>query len=95
MKYSSRIYGAGFLALALLAGCDPRPALEEPNASSQVTFTRDIAPLVFSHCAPCHRPGASGPFPLLSYRDVARRAEQIALVTGSRFMPPWLPAPGW
>ena len=95
MKYSSRIYGASLLALALLAGCDPRPASEEPDASSQVTFTRDIAPLVFSHCAPCHRPGASGPFPLLSYRDVARRAEQIALVTGSRFMPPWLPAPGY
>ena len=61
MKYSGRIYGASFLALTLLAGCDPRPASETPDESSQVTFTREIAPLVFSHCAPCHRPGEAEP----------------------------------
>ena len=42
----------------------------------------------------CHRPGEAGPFPLLSYRDVKSHAKQIVDVTRSRFMPPWLPAPG-
>jgi tetratricopeptide (TPR) repeat protein len=47
------------------------------------------------HCAPCHRPGEVGPFPLLTYDDVRRRARQIAEVTASRFMPPWKPEPGF
>lgn len=59
------------------------------------TFSRDIAPLIFEKCAACHHPGGSGPFSLLTYADVAKRAEQIAIVTGSRFMPPWLPEPGY
>lgn len=55
------------------------------------TFTRDIAPIVFENCAPCHRPGESGPFSLLNYSDVKSHARQIVAVTSSRFMPPWLP----
>jgi Tfp pilus assembly protein PilF len=59
----------------------------------QVTFNRDIAPIVFQNCARCHRPGESGPFPLLTYQDVKRHARQIEIVTRTRFMPPWLPEP--
>jgi len=59
-----------------------------------VTFN-DIAPIVFKRCAACHRPSGSGPFSLLTYRDVQKRAAQIAAVTTSRFMPPWLPEPGY
>jgi Tfp pilus assembly protein PilF len=58
-----------------------------------VTFNRDIAPIIFQNCSPCHRPGESGPFSLLNYNDVKRHANQIAAVTKSRFMPPWLPEP--
>ncbi len=63
---------------------------EEPD----VTFNRDVAPIVFRSCAPCHRPGGAGPFSLLAYADVRERARQIVRVTQSRFMPPWLPDPG-
>lgn len=59
-----------------------------------VTFYRHIAPLVYKECAPCHRPGESAPFPLLSYEDVKKHASQIADVTSRRYMPPWLPEPG-
>ncbi|HLX42335.1 MAG TPA: tetratricopeptide repeat protein [Bryobacteraceae bacterium] len=59
-----------------------------------VTFAHDIAPIVYRYCAPCHRPGEAGPFPLLYYEDVRKRARQIADVTKRRFMPPWLPEPG-
>jgi tetratricopeptide (TPR) repeat protein len=58
-----------------------------------VTFNRDIAPILFQYCAPCHRPGEAGPFPLLTYADAKARARQIAAVTSTRFMPPWLPEP--
>jgi hypothetical protein len=60
-----------------------------------VTFNKDIAPIVLNYCAPCHRPGESGPFNLLNYDDVKKRARQIATVTGRRYMPPWLPEPGF
>lgn len=61
-------------------------------SNTDVTFNKDIAPIVFAHCSICHRPGESGPFALLSFRDVEKRARQIAQVTRSRYMPPWLPA---
>jgi hypothetical protein len=60
-----------------------------------VTFARDVAPILYGHCVVCHRPGESAPFSLLSYEDAARRAELIAQVTASRYMPPWQPEPGY
>ncbi len=62
-----------------------------PASGLQVTFNRDIAPIVFHYCASCHRPGESGPFPLLTYDDVKKHGHQIVAVTQTRFMPPWLP----
>lgn len=58
-------------------------------AAESVTFNKHVAPLVFEHCAACHRPGEVAPFSLLSYSDVKKHAAQIRVVTESRFMPPW------
>ena len=70
------------------------PAVRRPRPTAQqVTFNRDIAPMFFQYCAPCHRPGEAGPFPLLTYADAKPRARLIAAVTSTRFMPPWLPEP--
>ncbi len=63
------------------------------SAYSAVTFNRDIAPIVYQYCVSCHRPGESGPFPLLRYEDVKKHGRQVAAVTQTRFMPPWLPEP--
>src|SRR5215467_11279212 len=59
--------------------------------SPQVTFNRDIAPIIFHSCSSCHRPGEAAPFSLLTYSDVKKHARQIADVTQSHSMPPWLP----
>ncbi len=59
------------------------------------TFSEDIAPIIYKACAPCHRPGETAPFSLLNYRDVKSHARQIMAVTSSRYMPPWLPEPGY
>lgn len=64
------------------------------SAPANITFTRHIAPIFFAHCSVCHRPGQAAPFPLLTYEDAKKHAREIAEVTGSRYMPPWLPAPG-
>jgi len=72
----------------------PSPSKTFADEKRQVTFNRDIAPIVFQYCSPCHRAGEAGPFPLLSYEDTAKFAKQIAVVTQRRIMPPWLPTPG-
>jgi len=72
----------------------PIACAQSRSTNEAVTFDRDVAPIIFQNCSMCHRPGEAGPFPLLNYRDVKSHAKQIADVTRSRFMPPWLPAPG-
>lgn len=66
-----------------------------PLFAETITFSKDVAPIIFKYCAPCHRPGEAGPFPLLNYEDARKRAAQIAAVTARRYMPPWPPEPGF
>ena len=80
---------------AACAACQPGGSPGADRGARAPTFNHDIAPLVHRSCAPCHRPGEAGPFSLLSYTDVRKRARQIVKVTGSRFMPPWPPEPGY
>ena len=70
------------------------PASAPAPAAAPVTFTEHVAPILFAHCASCHRPGEAAPFPLLSYDDARRKARMIQRVTRSRFMPPWHAEPG-
>jgi len=65
-----------------------------PGKAEVVTFYKDITPIIYHSCAPCHRPGEAGPFPLLTYEDVKKHATQIVAVTSRRYMPPWLPEAG-
>lgn len=67
--------------------------ISRPRAT--LTFNKHIAPIIFKNCAECHHPGGSAPFSLLSYQDARKHAKQIAVVTESRYMPPWLPEPGY
>jgi tetratricopeptide (TPR) repeat protein/mono/diheme cytochrome c family protein len=97
MKRQYSVPEIGFvlaISLALRLGTNVHaqaaPGRKDDN---QVTFNRDIAPIVLQTCARCHRPGESGPFPLLTYDDVKKHARQIEIVTRTRFMPPWLPEP--
>lgn len=63
------------------------------HIDSPVTFNEHVAPILFTHCTPCHRPGEAAPFPLTSFAEVRPRARRIASVTQSGTMPPWKPAP--
>jgi Flp pilus assembly protein TadD/mono/diheme cytochrome c family protein len=75
------------------AASSPRPP--QAAIASAPTWSRDVAPVLYKNCATCHHPGGAGPFSLLTYRDAKRWAPQILNVTQSRFMPPWLPEPGY
>ena len=74
----------GVIALAL-------PAL----FAAPPTYNKDIAPILNSQCALCHRPGEVAPFSLLTYQDAAKRAQLIATITAAGVMPPWKPEPGF
>ena len=63
------------------------------QANREINYAQDIAPIVRQKCVSCHRPDGAGPFSFLQYSGVARRAEQIAVVTQSHYMPPWKPKP--
>jgi tetratricopeptide (TPR) repeat protein/mono/diheme cytochrome c family protein len=63
--------------------------------SQPVTFNKQIAPIMFANCVSCHHAGGAGPFSLVEFQEVKKRARQIVTVTESRYMPPWLPEPGY
>ena len=83
---------AGVGAATLSAGPAARRS-SSVSAAAALTYNRDIAPIIFHSCSTCHRPGEAAPFSLLTYSDAERHARQIAEVTRSRAMPPWLPEP--
>jgi thiol-disulfide isomerase/thioredoxin len=73
----------------------PLPPMASADESDElVTFNKQVAPILWNNCARCHRPGDVGPFPLLSYRDAAKRADFIREVVESGQMPPWKAHPG-
>lgn len=53
-----------------------------------VTFA-EVAPIIRANCMPCHREGQAGPFPLVNYTDMRRKARTIRKMVVNRWMPPW------
>ena len=78
-------------AAVALAPSLPSAPVGAPAAPS---FNREVAPILFRHCAPCHHAGGIGPFSLLSFSETRKHARQIVEVTQGGQMPPWLPDPG-
>lgn len=64
------------------------------RSTPAVTFSKDVAPILFEKCVTCHRPSGSAPFSLLTFDEVRGRAVQIAAAVERRAMPPWPPEPG-
>jgi mono/diheme cytochrome c family protein len=62
-------------------------------AQDEVTFHKDIEPILQRSCQNCHRVGGAGPMPLVTYEEVAPFAGLIEYKTGLRdragAMPPW------
>lgn len=68
------------------------PTLDVPAADTPVSYTEHIAPMMNANCVSCHRPGQTAPFSLLSYNQVATRADMIREVVLEERMPPWFGA---
>jgi len=79
------------LAIVLFqSGCNQSGNKEqEANYIAHPDFNEHIAPILIKRCAPCHRPGSAGPFSLLTYHDVKKKAKTIKQVLEDGLMPPW------
>jgi peroxiredoxin len=69
-------------------GC-PIEHAAKATAVANVTYCRDIAPILRRRCVECHRPDQIGPFSLTSYRQAAGWAGAIADAVEEGRMPPW------
>lgn len=76
-----------FLIIMLALACH--------RAQEKVTYSTHIAKIIYTHCTPCHRPGSAGTFNLITYEDAKTKANSIALVTRSGFMPPYPADPAY
>jgi hypothetical protein len=78
---------------ALFAAAIPAPAADASTVAGatkpQVTFTKDVAPLLRNRCQVCHRPNTFAPMSLLTYEEVRPWAKSIRQKVIAREMPPW------
>jgi tetratricopeptide (TPR) repeat protein len=92
MKIDARSFGRSVGGLVIALFICAHAQASQPTA--EVTFTVDVAPILFARCASCHAPGGPAPFSLLTYESARQHARQIAEVTRQRVMPPWRIKPG-
>ena len=87
IRRDSACLGAALVGTLVLAAAAPAAA----QGGAEVTFTKDIAPILQRSCQSCHRPGPGGgaPMALLTYSDVRPWARAIKSRTEQRTMPPW------
>ena len=80
------------VVLALSLAAAPRAAVAQPAAHDDVTFTKDVAPILQRSCQKCHRPNSVAPMSLITYEEVRPWARSIKQRTGLRnrmgVMPP-------
>ncbi len=86
-KFGTRTAGCAIAASLFMA-----PGLasaQQPSGGEQVTFAKDVAPILQRSCQGCHRVGQMAPMSLVTYQEVRPWARAIKTRTASREMPPW------
>ena len=89
MTRSSRLGRPAAIGAALALATLVSGASSTASAQGDVTFTKDVAPIIFENCVSCHRPGQTAPMPLRSYAEVRPWARGIKEQVESGAMPPW------
>jgi Flp pilus assembly protein TadD/mono/diheme cytochrome c family protein len=85
----------GIMTVAVFTASPCQVPAQQSQEPQSPTFTENVAPIIYTNCTVCHHSGGSAPFSLITYADVKSHGQQIKQVTGSRYMPPWLPEPGY
>jgi hypothetical protein len=64
-----------------------------PALTAEITFNKDVLPILQKNCQSCHRPGEIGPMPLLTYEGTRPWAKAIKAAVLNKKMPPWFADP--
>jgi len=88
--------GLGVVAVTVLAGATVGTRAQSPapaRAAAEVTYSKDIAPILQRSCVSCHNPDGGAPMSLTTYEEARPYARAINTRThvGPRdgVMPPW------
>jgi len=77
------------VALGIVCCLTAPAATNPPN----VTFSKDVAPILVKNCQGCHRPGEAAPMSLLTYQQARPWAKAIKEAVLLKKMPPWFADP--
>ena len=88
-KAISVLFTGCFLAAVCSVVSPPINASDSKGGDKAVTFSKNVAPIFFKHCADCHRPNDMAPMSLLTYKDARPWARSIKEKVVTRSMPPW------
>ena len=73
-------------------GMSPTRVKAQANGATtqgQVTFAKDVAPILQQKCQDCHRSGSMAPMSLITYEETRPWARAIRQRVLTRTMPPW------
>lgn len=76
-------------------GCRIYREKKEVAKVADVTYHRDVQPILQKHCQECHRPGEVGPISLMTFKQAVTWAQDIKDYTQRREMPPWKVSEGF
>jgi Copper type II ascorbate-dependent monooxygenase, C-terminal domain len=62
---------------------------QSPDHPREVTYSRDVAPILYKNCVVCHRPNDIAPMSLMTYKEAHPWAKLIRDDVVARRMPPW------
>ena len=86
---SSPWCGLSAVVALLLLMTAAAPGEAQDSGDGQVTWTEDVAPIVYESCVSCHRPGSIAPMSLETYELARPYAPLIKERVSERKMPPW------
>lgn len=76
-----------------MAQCALAAAPEAAAADVESATWAEVAPVLYSHCVTCHRPGQVAPMSLMTYEQARPWAKAVLRVTQDGTMPPWFANP--
>src|SRR5215471_9802445 len=62
---------------------------DDTPSKAEITYSKDVAPILQRHCIACHRPNDIAPMSLMTYEEVLPFARIMRERVVQRQMPPW------